>query len=115
MTSVHGLSQVLRNLDAFERQMYQRVIAAGDEIGLLLANYAKTNHAWTPRTGMTDVSTAGGVFEATREYVRIVLSAGMSYDVFLETAREGRWSWLWPSVEANRGNIMSILRRHLEI
>jgi hypothetical protein len=24
----------------------------------------------------------------------------MDYDVFLETCREGRWSWLFPAIEA---------------
>lgn len=104
-----------RALDDLEREIHRRTVAAGDEIGHMLANYAKTHHPWTPRTGATDVSTQGGVYEQTREYVRVVLSAGMSYNVFLELARSGEWAWLYPTVQANQQNIMRILERHLAL
>lgn len=113
--SVGGFREVEANLEKLEADIHRRTVEAGDEIGHYLANYAKTHHPWTPRTGLTDVSTVGGVYKETREYVQVVLSAGMSYDVFLELAMEGRWSWLLPAVEASQAQIMSILERHLAL
>lgn len=112
---IGGFREVERALDDFEREIHRKTVRAGDEIGHMLANYAKTNHPWTPRTGHTDQSTVGGVYKETREYVQVVLSAGMSYDVFLELAMSGRWSWLMPAVQANQRQIMSILERHLAL
>lgn len=113
--SVGGFREVERALDDLEKEIHRRTGRAGDEIGHYLANYAKTHHLWTPRTGLTDVSTQGGVYKETREYVQVVLSAGMSYNVFLELAMQGRWSWLRPAVEASQQQIMSILERHLAL
>lgn len=113
--AVGGFREVEKALDDLEREIHRRTVRAGDEIGHYLANYAKTHHLWTPRTGATDVSTVGGVYEETREYVRVVLSAGMSYDVWLEILNSGRWAWLRPAVEASQGQIMRILERHLAL
>lgn len=110
---VAGMAEVEAGVLAFEIAVAGAMRAAGGEIASLLANYAKTNHPWTPRTGATDVSTKGTVVEATAEFVTIVLSAGMTYDVFLEFARQGKWAWLGPAVEACKPQILESLGRHL--
>ena len=112
----NGFDDVRRNMEEVLRnQMRKKAESAMDEVGHYLANYAKDNHLWTPRTGDTDRSTVGGLYESTAEYVRAVLSAGMTYDVFLELAREGRWAWLNPAVEANQSAINSIIVRHMSL
>lgn len=110
---VKGLDILLGNLDKRERTWEQGIEDAADEIAHLLESYAKSNHLWKPKTGNTDTSTKGSVAELTNEYALIVLSAGMDYDVFLELARAGKWSWLWPAIEANPKRIMQILVKHL--
>ena len=110
-----GFDEVERNLDKLEADLRRRAARAMDEVGIHLANYAKTHHLWTPRTGATDVSTVGGLYEETQEYVRAVLSAGMTYNVFLELARSGRWSWLKPAVDANHSTILRIIERHMTL
>lgn len=112
--NIQGLDTVLANLSEVQGWMLKVTIDAGDEIGHLLANYAKGHHLWRPITGHTDTSTVGGVEEVAMEYVLIALSAGMDYDVFLELARQGKWAWLMPAVEANKDNIMQIWERHLQ-
>lgn len=110
---VNGLEILLGNLDKMQRTWEDGIADAADEIAHLLAAYAKANHPWKPRTGNTDNSTTGTIATITKEYALIVLSAGMEYDVFLELARQGKWSWLWPAVEANEKRIMEIVARHL--
>lgn len=113
--SVEGLDAVLRNLAAAERGFIQRASRAAAEIAAVLEAHAKTNHPWTRDTGATDASTIG-TWEAVRtDLIEIVLAAGMDYDVFLELARSGQWAWLWPTLEANRDEIMSILSRWMSV
>lgn len=104
-----GMDVVVRNLDEFNAEMRRRAARTMDIIGHHLANDAKTNHPWTPRTGATDVSTIGGLVAETQEYVKAAFQAGMTYNVFLELAREGRWAWLWPTVERNQAWIENAL------
>lgn len=111
---VGGEDTVLRNLGLLEDRFAMAVVKAGHEIGHLLANYAKTHHPWTPRTGNTDQSTSGDVVEITREYVLVALSAGMSYDVFLELAKQGRWAWLWPTIVACEADIKQSLQMNMQ-
>lgn len=109
MSKITGLDQVQRRLDLYVNGLRNSAREAAAEIAELLANYAKTHHDWQPQTGNTDNSTMGTVQEVEGEVIRIILSAGMDYDVFLELARSGRWAWLFPAVQACAGQIRSIL------
>lgn len=106
-----GLAEVERNLDRWYRHgIYAKARQAMEEIAALLEGYAKTHHPWTPQTGHTDVSTRGFISEATPKVITAVLSAGVAYDIFLELARDGKWAWIWPAIEANRDMIRSKLQ-----
>ena len=136
---VTGLNEVLANLDKYLLSVHAALHRAGEEIGFLLENYAKTHPGTTPRaagwiypgggvkrrwrtggvgwgdvTGATQQSTRGRISAETAEYVEVALSAGMDYDVFMELARQGKWAWLWPAVIANENNIKMILAANLE-
>jgi hypothetical protein len=80
-----------------------------EEIADHLAEYAKSNHPWESETGATEGSVRGFVEEAGPGVITAVISAGGGYDAFLELARSGKWSWLWPAVEANKDYIRAKL------
>jgi hypothetical protein len=106
-----GLDEVERNLEKWYHDGIMRKAAqVMEEIAAILEGYAKTHHEWHPDTGATDVSTRGFIAEVTPKMITAVLSAGMSYDVFLELARDGKWAWLWPAIEEN----MDLIKRKLE-
>jgi hypothetical protein len=113
MATTIGLEQAQRNLEVYAQGLRSGALLAGHEIAVLLEGYAKSHHPWSPKTGATDVSTKGTVAEVSTEMIRIVLSAGMDYDVFLEFAKEGKWAWLWPAVVANKEVIRGILKKRL--
>jgi hypothetical protein len=100
---------VIRNLEAWYGDIIRRAYQAMEEIAAILEGYAKSHHKWKPDTGATDTSTRGFIAEVTPSVITAVLKAGMEYDVFLELAREGKWSWLWPAIEANK----DVIRRKL--
>lgn len=111
---VSGVEACIDGLEAAVEGMQRQAESAAKAIAELLQEYARANHPWQNRSGKTEETTLGIVAEVSEELVLISLSAGMDYDVFLETARQGRWSWLWPAIDANREEIMRILRRHLQ-
>lgn len=104
-----GLDEVMANLERWYQGTLKRAAVAMEEIAALLESYAKANHEWKDDTGATTTSISGFISEATPLVITATLSAGMSYDVFLELARDGKWAWLWPAVEANLDNIRAKL------
>jgi hypothetical protein len=85
---------------------------AAYEIGIMLEEYAKTHHNWTPITFMTD-NTTGSTIEETSDTIYIWLSSGSDHAKYLELARQGKWAWLRPAILNNKDRIMEILRSHL--
>lgn len=110
---VEGLDQVLRNLDALTQKLERASATAAAEIAVVLEAYAKKNHPWQRDSGFTDTSTLGEPEQTRPDLIRVILSAGMDYDVFLELAREGRWAWLMPAILANKDRALAIWERHL--
>lgn len=109
MSKITGLSVVQRRFDFYVNGLRDGAREAAEAIAELLANYAKTHHDWQPRTSNTDNSTKGTVVEVQDEVIRIVLSAGMDYDTFLEMSRAGKWAWLFPAVVECEPQIRQIL------
>lgn len=92
----------------------QKLQIAGMTHGLekameLIAYYARTEHLYTRRTGLTEQTTEGGLYEATAAKVVGIVSAQMSYDQFLEAAREGRWAFLWPALMEHQDEVIALI------
>ena len=75
----------------------------------LIAYYARNEHKYTRRTGRTEQTTEGGIYEATAAKVVGIVSAAMSYDEFLEAAREGRWAFLWPAMLQHKEEVLALI------
>lgn len=112
MSVESDLNTVLRNLNAFVVESTDAGRGAAEEIGEILVEYAKSHHLWQPRTGQTDLTTQA-VIEEVNDMIEIALTTETDYSTFLELAREGRFAWLWPAMEANKGVIVEIMRRRL--
>ena len=110
MPTLRGLDEVERNLDKWYQGRLHKARIAMEEICSILESYAKTNHPWRTQTGATIINIRAFIAEATPTALMGVLTAGMSYNVFLELAREGKWAWLWPAVEAN----LPMIKRKLD-
>jgi hypothetical protein len=70
---------------------------------------------WGDITGNLNSSIRAGVVEATMRAITIGLTADMSYAVFVETMRDGRWAWLFPAIEDNRQLILQILANEVRV
>ena len=110
-----GLDEVMRNLEKWQAQTLDKARRVMEEIANHLAEYAKADHPWENQTGESQGSIRGFVEEAGPGIITATLSAGAGYDVFLELAKDGRWAWLWPAVEANMDEIKRKLDSVVEV
>jgi len=68
---------------------------------------AKTNAKWTNRTSMARRSLNGTVQHPNEHTIRMQVSHGVEYGVFLELAHEKNFAILWPTVSALMNEMLS--------
>jgi hypothetical protein len=132
--SVTGGDVVIRNLEAYTAELQKRANDAMEAVMSQLEAWAKSEHGapggpvgahrtliggiphnepheppFWDETGNTTNSIRSEVIEATQEVVRGLLTAGMEYDVYLELARNGKWGFLWKTVERHKDDIYKII------
>ena len=123
-----GIEQMELALLAYEKDMRDRARLACAEVARWLEAYAQTHHPWVLLTGATNVTTHGTWEEVADDLYEVVISAGMFYDVFLETGAkqyetfigyggvmQTKWSWLWPTLISQRDAIMATFARHMRV
>jgi hypothetical protein len=110
--SVTGVTLVQRNLAAYVVSLRAALAAAMEEIRALLKAEAHDVHDWQNRTGDTEASIDAVITEATEAIIQLTVFAAMPYDVFVELAHGGRWSWLWPAITRNQDRILAILVKY---
>lgn len=110
-----GMESAQRKLAEVAILIQERAKIAVEEVMVALEGWAKSEHLYTDRTSNTTVSIKGQVAEASALLVRGVLSAGMDYDIFLELARDGRWAFLWPTIEKHKDDILAIIEARMKL
>ena len=102
-------NSVLTALD-FEAQRWRRAVeSAAEIIAPRLESYAKQNARWTDRPGnaRAGLSTAIAVSE---ELVEIYLYNSVSYAIFLEVARGGKYAIIYESIVALLPDVFATLQ-----
>ena len=112
---VTGTDAVQLRLAEVAKQIQEKANTAMEEVMAALEGWAKSEHSYTDRTGNTSVSIQGQVEEASALLVRGVLSAGMDYDVYLELARDGKWAFLWPTIERHKDDIERLIADRMKL
>lgn len=107
-----SLSDVYRNLDAFERRLHQRGRSAVQALGPYLVEWTKAEKPWQDRTGETAASIQAFLSEAA-EGVQVSLTATVDHARFLELARGGKWAFLLPVIERHEADIRRILSEEM--
>lgn len=90
-------AQMLRGLDNLQQRQLYALETAGKAGAAQMERHAKDHAPWQDRTGLARTSIQGAC--ERREYgVRITLSGGVYYAVYLEYAMGKRWAILWPTI-----------------
>lgn len=106
-------TEIERNFDLLFVEMEAGARRACERWGQELQDYAKTHHPWRNRTGMTEATTRAQVI-TMQEELAVMVFAETPYSKFLELARNGEWSWLYPAVQAMEPRFYQLLVEELD-
>lgn len=106
-----GVDAMLNRLTLYQ----QRVVWAVKQVALYWAavfeEYARSNAPWTDRTGNARQSLHAYVEELAGDTVRLYLSHGVFYGIFLEVKHAGRYAIIWPTIQRHLPAIQEMLQR----
>ena len=95
------------------RQLENKVLWAVKQVALywgpVMEEYAKKNAKWDDQTGNARASIHWNVDEISSEIVRLYISGGVDYFIYLETAFAGRYSILYPTIQHHLPKIRKML------
>lgn len=96
-----GADEVIRNMRSWAEQRRAATIALAQNWAGQLEGRAKTGAKWQDRTGNARAGLYGSteLRGLTRNEIVIKLGHTMSYGVFLELARDGRYAILKPTID----------------
>lgn len=104
-----GVDTILRGMTEYERKVHFAIKQVGLYIAVEMEKYAKENAKWSDRTGNARQSLHTQVHEIAGGVVRVYLSHGVQYGIFLETGHAGRWAIIFPTIEAHLPKIKEML------
>jgi hypothetical protein len=102
-------SVLVKALDVYESRVMQAVASVATYFEPILETHAKKTAPWTDRTGNAR-QTLFSVSELAEDVVRLYLSHGMEYGVYLELRHAGRYAVILPTLQAHYGQIGSMLQ-----
>jgi hypothetical protein len=107
--AVKGLARVTANLARYEA----RVLDAG-EIGMAammerLADWMRAEHSWQNRRPHTESTIEGFVESVTPTHITGRVQADIDAAMWLELARGGKWSWMWPVIVEHQDEMLAML------
>lgn len=95
------------DLDAFAERLNTAVLMYADTKSTQMESYAKSNRKWTDRTGQAKATMRSVVSQPRKNLVRITLSHGVDYGIWLELANEKRYAIVIPTVEKFGPEVMN--------
>ena len=97
----------------FERYM-KRVHFAIQQVAtywaVVFESYAKEKAPWTDRTSNARQSLHAWTEDLSQDVVRLWLSHGMDYGLYLETKYAGQYAIIWPTIEQHLEAIRQMLQ-----
>jgi len=98
-------------LEAEINRLYAKAHMAMTAVAEALEGWAKTEHRYKDRSGDNSGTIKGFVDEVSADAITVLLSAGMPYSEFLETARKGKWAFLMPVITNHEADIITLIEQ----
>jgi len=105
-----GFDEMLARIDVYERRILQIVKQVAQYWQAVFEDYAKTNAAWVDRTANARQSLHAFIEELSGDVVRLYLSHGVDYGIYLEAGYAGRYSIIWPTIQRHLEPIREMLQ-----
>lgn len=104
-----GREDINRNLMLYTAKVREALLNLAQYFAARMEEYAKTNAPWQDRTANARQSLYAHAFTMAEEAVVIRLGHGVNYGIFLETRWAGKYSVLWPTIQAHLPQIRRML------
>ena len=104
---------ILTNLADFDIKTKASVGLYGDTVAKKLEASAKANRPWTDRTGNAR-NRLNGKSEWVGNKVRVSLSHGVDYGIWLELCNEGKYAVIMPTINKEAPKVMEGLKKILK-
>ena len=105
-----GVDTMLNNLESYERRVRFAVRQVALFWAARLESYAKENAPWTDRTANARQSLHTWVEDLSQDTVRLYLSHGVNYGIYLEVRWAARFAIIWPSIQRHLPEIRQMLQ-----
>lgn len=99
--------------DAYAAAIHEGIKAVAQRWAPEIENWMQQNAPWTDRTGNARQSLYTEVEEVAGQMVRIILSHGVYYGIFLELKNAGRYAIVNPALDHFAPKIWADVRRML--
>jgi hypothetical protein len=106
-----GVQEFNQGFDRYERRVRQAVYQVGQYWAAVFEEYAKTNAPWQDQTANARQSLHAFVEQLSDDTVRLYLSHGVEYGIWLEVRWQGRYAIIWPTIERHLEEIRLMLQR----
>ncbi|MEL7435893.1 MAG: hypothetical protein AAFN11_18245 [Chloroflexota bacterium] len=105
-----GLNEIMQRITRYEQRIKQIVRQIAQFWQAKLEAYAKTNAPWTDQTANARQSLHAFIEELSGDTVRLYLSHGMDYGIYLETKYAGQYAIIWPTIQQHLEPIRRMLQ-----
>jgi hypothetical protein len=105
-----GVPQMQANCGVYAGKVMQAVTAVLEYFKPIFETYAKQNAPWTDRSANARQTLYADVQALAREVVGLFLAHGMDYGLWLEVRWSGKFSIIWPTIQAHLNQITTMLR-----
>lgn len=102
-------STLSKNIDKMATKIGAAVLMYASTKAQKLESYMKANRPWTDRTGLAKQRLSASVSQPDSNTVRITLSHGVDYGIWLELANEGNYAIIKPTIELKSPEVISEL------
>jgi hypothetical protein len=105
-----GVQEFNQGFEDYERRLNQAVYQVGQYWAAVFEAYAKEHGPWGDVTGNARQSLHAFVEQLSGDTVRIYLSGGVFYQIWLETKWQGKYAIIWPTIERHLEEIRQMLQ-----
>jgi len=105
-----GVEEIKRGFEEYGRSVLWAVKQVALYWQAVFVEYAIANAPWTDHTSNARQTLHAWIEELSNDTVRLYLSHGMDYGVFLETKYAGRYAIIWPTIQRHLEPIRQMLQ-----
>lgn len=105
-----GVDNMVAQMTVYTNKVQTACRQVADYFAPVVETYAKQNAPWTDRTGNARQSLHAWVEELAKDTVYLYLSHGVEYGKWLEVANAGKYSIIYPTLQAHFQAISDMLK-----